>query len=193
MRLCPQLGVANALQTTMSAPTAPLCAFYLRNACTRGEQCRFSHNISSSSPVAQTRTARIPCNFYLLGKCRNGAQCHFSHQWSTQALSANWREKTPLDTLPAPKPDTSGLETKSWRALDSPVNGPRREVAQSGKPPAFGPCRYYLQGRCVKGDTCPFPHTRTNGDTPMVTSDFVLAKSRVSGCTLPVPIRLTHH
>lgn len=175
----------------MSATTTPPCAFYLRNACTRGEQCRFSHSISPSSPVAHPRTARIPCNFYLLGNCKNGAQCHFSHQSSTQALSANWREKTPLNTLSPSKSDTSGLETKSWRALDSPVNGLRREVAQSGKPPAFGPCRYYTQGRCVKGDTCPFSHTQAKGDAPLVTSDFVLAKSRVSDFSLPVSKRLT--
>ena len=145
----------------MSTPatTTPLCSFYMRNACTRGDQCQFSHSIPQNSPFTQQRISRTPCSFYLLGNCKNGAQCRFLHPNSVnQVSSVNWRDRSLLETSAVPEHVSAVGAVPLWRGPDDPVNGPRRDVAPRSKPPVFGPCRYYIQGRCTKGDTCPYPH-----------------------------------
>ena len=169
------------------ATTAPLCSFYMRNACTRGDQCRFSHSIPQNSPFTQERTYRTPCSFYLLGNCKNGVQCRFLHPKSvSQVSSVNWRDRSLPGTSVIPENVSPARAEPLWRTPDDSVNGPRRDVAPCSKLPVFGPCRYYIRGRCTKGDTCPYPHPRSSEDAPLVPPP-TLARPPVSGTSTYLP------
>lgn len=52
---------------------APVCVFYQRGTCNKGNHCRFSHTdvISAQDQVL--------CQYHILGKCRYGDNCHLLH------------------------------------------------------------------------------------------------------------------
>ncbi|KAI0328697.1 hypothetical protein GY45DRAFT_1306280 [Cubamyces sp. BRFM 1775] len=132
----------------------PPCRYYAQGRCTQGDGCRFSHLPSASmkpnnqndtinSPLRQTPHTRVEspiCEYYQRGGCRYGAECRYSHPTSgigprTQSIS------------------TTGITVKSTKV----------DAAPKGSP--FGSCKFFGQGRCDKGDTCPFPHVGRGATT----------------------------
>lgn len=58
------------------------CRFFALGKCARGQDCKYSHEVSSSappSPVVPTEKKKIPCHFYLVGRCNKGIDCPFEH------------------------------------------------------------------------------------------------------------------
>lgn len=74
--------------------------------------------------------SNVPCRFFARGQCRSGANCQYSH-------ATNTRSETPAARTPRPV-EPSG----------SPLQDSRAQVS----------CRFFLQGRCLKGTACPFSH-----------------------------------
>jgi hypothetical protein len=74
-----------------------LCTYYMRGACTRGSECRYSHKTDTIPQCALQKSckdiekgcqyrhdaATIPCKYYLQGKCTKGAECLYKHDGAT--------------------------------------------------------------------------------------------------------------
>jgi hypothetical protein len=50
----------------------PICSFFLRGQCKKGDDCPFRHE----------KRTKEPCKFFIAGTCRNGDACPFSHDLS---------------------------------------------------------------------------------------------------------------
>jgi hypothetical protein len=136
--------------------------------CPHGNQCKFSHDVSSSgyaAPQAQmddvgmfdskfgnARTQK-PCTHFARGKCRNGDSCPFSHDTSF---------------LPAPQA-TYEPPANTWPAQGNQYSAPQMGANQWGgvgyqaapavkAQPSRKPCYHFLNGHCSKGDNCTFLH-----------------------------------
>eukprot|EP01028_Stygiella_incarcerata_P010159 TRINITY_DN512_c0_g1_i7.p1 TRINITY_DN512_c0_g1~~TRINITY_DN512_c0_g1_i7.p1 ORF type:complete len:342 (-),score=88.14 TRINITY_DN512_c0_g1_i7:77-1102(-) len=55
-----------------SVRTRPICSFFLRGQCKKGDDCPFRHE----------KRTKEPCKFFIAGTCRNGDDCPFSHDLS---------------------------------------------------------------------------------------------------------------
>lgn len=63
-------------------PTKRFCRLFGRGKCTRGDQCKFSHDYHDRALEEQwraTKTGSRVCKYFVRGKCNNGAKCRFSH------------------------------------------------------------------------------------------------------------------
>jgi hypothetical protein len=85
--------------------------------------------------------SNAPCIFLARGACRNGRACSFSHESydgaaTTATAAEGVRQAEPL---------------KAADAVDS-----RSQV----------PCHFYIKGRCLKGNACPFLHSTPKDDRP---------------------------
>ena len=91
-----------------SSDMASPCIFFARGACSRGKDCRFTHeaqkrqlrgdahvftprstfgSAQSPSSAAPDRAKSSPiCHFYLQGRCMNGVICKFRHPELTQQI-----------------------------------------------------------------------------------------------------------
>eukprot|EP00929_Paragymnodinium_shiwhaense_P108260 TRINITY_DN7458_c0_g2_i2.p1 TRINITY_DN7458_c0_g2~~TRINITY_DN7458_c0_g2_i2.p1 ORF type:complete len:829 (-),score=129.94 TRINITY_DN7458_c0_g2_i2:32-2518(-) len=139
-----------------SAPIKEVpCRYYAENRCNR-DDCPFLHEDPRQSepprdshrreePRRQERRADSrepthrepeppPCKFYLAGRCERGERCTFSHR----AVSSR-------DAPPSREPPREYREE-------------RREQRQ----PEMPMCKFYVEGRCNKGNNCPFSHRSTS-------------------------------
>ena len=68
-----------------TAPTPPVCRFFLEGNCRFGHRCRSSHSLgnewdwSRSTYPPSPDAGRSVCRFFLEGRCPRGAACRFEH------------------------------------------------------------------------------------------------------------------
>jgi len=72
-----QLGVQPLPFTGMDKSVAPVCQFFIINACQRGANCPFRH-ISGNKAVV--------CKHWLRGLCKKGDQCEFLHEYDMSKM-----------------------------------------------------------------------------------------------------------
>jgi hypothetical protein len=136
----------------MSKANPPtVCAYYLRNACTRGSFCHYSH--ASTNTGAPMPSTKEPCSHFLRGTCRFGDQCVKSHDNSPSTckfflagICKNGSQcsfRHPEAAIPSEQ--SSGLRCQMGARLSKP-------------PKAFGACEFYLKGQCKNGSLCSFGH-----------------------------------
>ncbi|KAJ6581368.1 hypothetical protein B0H19DRAFT_1228756, partial [Mycena capillaripes] len=172
-----------------SAPKAsPTCAFFLKNRCSQGENCRFSHIVSNPD----TRSYMGPCKFFRQGLCRNGESCPFFHDSLEPPSSANANGRhdhegtweAPSEPMlaselndqpfimkeaefhaassPSTEPPTQLDLAASVHAAAPPVEGSLHTAAVvSAEASVFEPCLFHTTGRCVRGDSCSVSHDET--------------------------------
>ncbi|KAH9852190.1 hypothetical protein C2E23DRAFT_731379 [Lenzites betulinus] len=136
----------------------PECTYYAQGRCAKGENCRFAHIARISSKTATVPMAIPPkpsiCEFYERGICRFGDGCKLGHPNPAATLPGVAPPSTLSPAAPAFIP--SAPVTKSSIAhVSSPTYSSRTSNVGGG---AFGPCKFFVQGRCNKGIACPFPH-----------------------------------
>lgn len=132
----------------------PPCSYYLRGTCTRGTLCTFSHTGSPASTLPKSPTStfvKAPCKFFQQGRCKNGLQCPFGHPSPDRDNKSN----TTSVTSRPPR----GISPDAHRSSDSPSwrSGSQTPMVSSIVVMP-SPCKYFLEGRCTKGDKCNFPH-----------------------------------
>jgi len=102
-----------------------------------------------TAPKFQTaaRPSKTPCRFFAQGACRNGGTCSFSHDTGTFA--------------------------RQGEAIQPAEDGVTYRPGSSEDTRALVPCRYYLAGSCLKGDSCPFAHPSIIGNATEEHGDAV--------------------
>lgn len=109
----------------------------------------------------QRASTRV-CRFFLQGRCSR-AECAFSHDVSA---CDQMKPQRYLDWAPRNPSCVDGI-------YPHPLQPPRPQSQQRARSRRAGgadsgteakPCQYFAQGRCKKGQNCPFSHTFTPGD-----------------------------
>ena len=131
--------------TRLTTLTMVLCRYYQKADCTKGDTCRYNHDVDTATTLPTTTAAleirsastvstaqqhvspAILCRFFRSGKCTRGSSCTFAH--------------TPASHLPS---ETARPRAHVLHAQDS-----RSQV----------PCRFYVRGQCTNGSTCPYSHS----------------------------------
>jgi hypothetical protein len=136
------------------------CKFFVQGRCTYGASCLNSHEAPSqlipSRPNDKTSTnsgsvsenLKPTCWFFTQGKCTYGAKCQKSHEILPTQKSALNGNAVPF-VASRLRPDAS------------PFN-PNRDLATAATEASEQvPCRFFNQGFCRNGATCPFSHDTT--------------------------------
>ncbi|KAH7624416.1 hypothetical protein Ndes2526B_g00614 [Nannochloris sp. 'desiccata'] len=156
-------------------PKRQICFDFTKNQCSRGANCKFSHDLNLIIEVNSQEKGI--CFDFLKGTCSRGPLCRFSHDLrNLQAANSNsnilgsFGNHTPPqnDLISASnRPNTSpicydfvknqcsrGPECKYSHDFSSILMGPRHPV---GKKP-YVMCMDFVRGRCTRGASCKYAH-----------------------------------
>lgn len=127
-----------------------ICSFFLRNACTRGEACSFSHQShpgASTTPASVQDTQAVTiCLHFQRGACRYGNQCLFLHPRPEAHLVDNrWGTSQAVN----PRSGDTIIDSSATSSKTTTTN----TVSLTNEP-----CKFFAHGRCVKGNACQFSH-----------------------------------
>lgn len=160
-----------------------LCTFYLGKGCKDGSNCPFVHDeeerqrLETKRMLKQTPTQN--CTWFLGTGCKNGSNCQFVHdEEERQRLSKTSRPPrsiSPLSDTPqrfcAEVASKKRIVCKFYiegrcKSVDCPFihDDNERRAYQQAQSKAVEPkrtsksCKFFQQGKCTKGNTCPFYH-----------------------------------
>lgn len=132
-----------------------LCTFYLRGQCDRGEACKFAHGVDAMAPIPNLYKTRL-CNSFVkkLGRCPDGDSCQFAH---------SREELRPVTMTPSClcSPQLQAFDHKAAPVQQGTRGGDGEEkTVRALKSPLLKVdlCRFYVQGRCLRGENCTFAH-----------------------------------
>jgi len=111
------------------------------------------------------RQANAPCRFFAQGNCRSGQTCSYNHAAAAE-VSETTREMA--TTVESPKSLTVNMEDT------------RKQI----------PCRFYVSGNCLKGDSCPFAHVNSSTSVEPRGDEEVQAPDPDEVCDLTCSISL---
>ncbi|XP_030209063.1 putative E3 ubiquitin-protein ligase makorin-1 isoform X2 [Gadus morhua] len=74
------------------------CRYFMHGLCKEGNNCRYSHDLASSSPAAMT------CKFFQKGNCVFGDRCRFEHSEPPQQDDVKGSPGSPLPSAAQPRP-----------------------------------------------------------------------------------------
>jgi len=130
-------GPAFDLPGAASSQERILCRDFQKGKCTRGENCRFSHEAPPQQPAKEMEI----CRDHLKGQCTRGDSCkflHYLHHGHGQSLNSAIPDK--LGLLDVMKQNLLGVGGSMTRRRSSE------------------PCRDFLNGNCNRGTGCKFSH-----------------------------------
>ena len=92
-RIVPNIDTYKTLE---NARPKPICHFFVRGICKKGDACPFSHAASpqvespsrestAPSPAPQDTRAFVPCKYFLRGQCGKGKECAYAHAGKADA------------------------------------------------------------------------------------------------------------
>ncbi|XP_061769217.1 probable E3 ubiquitin-protein ligase makorin-1 [Nerophis ophidion] len=177
--------MAEAAASSTAAPTVSggwtkhvTCRYFLHGLCKEGDNCRYSHDLTSSQPAAML------CKFFQKGNCAFGDRCRFEHHNPSQddlptpePLPSTSRSSHPDPELSGPLP---GLGAQDWvNAAEFVPGQPYCGRAESANAQSPGPlieefdseatrhskeqlrkqlCPYAAVGECRYGLNCVYLH-----------------------------------
>ncbi|KAF9429753.1 hypothetical protein BGZ76_001125 [Entomortierella beljakovae] len=121
-----------------------------------------------------------PCRFFLAGNCRNGARCRFYHEGFSslpREILVEEEEEDDEDEDEEEEEDDDEDEEGEELVSISPGHMTENETthtpASNPSRPAYAatrPCHWYMNGYCLRGDSCWFSHDRSiiNGTRQLV-------------------------
>jgi len=156
-------------------PKRQICFDFTKNQCSRGANCKFSHDLNLIIEVNSQEKGI--CFDFLKGTCSRGPLCRFSHDLrNLEAAKSNSNPLGPFENvIPPPndlvsalnRPKTSpicydfvknqcsrGPECKYSHDYSSILMGPRQPA---GKNPHIM-CMDFVRGRCSRGASCKYAH-----------------------------------
>merc|ERR1712224_561647 len=96
-----------------------------------------------------------PCKFYSMGKCQKGDACTYAH------VDEGLAPALPPQDLEPPAPLAKSGKEEWARSTESQIKALK---AGKGGGHLFKsiPCKYFLKGKCTKGEDCTFAHSDTD-------------------------------
>ena len=155
----------DAPRRTAIVAQTPVCKFHAQGICRYGDGCQFlhPHPSGSLSPFAVPFKSQVtaakpapaifgPCKFYLQGRCGKGDACPFPHPATQRSSHTDGHSpRTPRPSKYIWVSDITQL-TQSLSSID-PTHG-----KTTGSVLLPSACKFFKEGNCTKGDTCPFTH-----------------------------------
>mmetsp|Transcript_73747 Transcript_73747/g.130815 ORF Transcript_73747/g.130815 Transcript_73747/m.130815 type:complete len:430 (-) Transcript_73747:110-1399(-) len=108
-----------------------VCTFHLRRKCTRGEACKFAHDVDELTPLPDLSCTRMCKAFLRSGACINGDSCTFAH---TQDELRGTGDVPPM-------------------MLQEKLEQPSKSILLK-----VDMCKFFRQGKCLLGTSCTFAH-----------------------------------
>ncbi|XP_069823729.1 E3 ubiquitin-protein ligase makorin-1 isoform X2 [Dendropsophus ebraccatus] len=129
------------------------CRYFMHGVCKEGNNCRYSHDLSTS------RSAMI-CRYYQRGCCAYGDHCRYEH---TKPLKqeiigdASGARSSPPESLPE---TSSDINTPSGPDTDTQGTAPQEENKEQPADPELKKqlCPYATVGECRYGENCVYLH-----------------------------------
>eukprot|EP00931_Biecheleriopsis_adriatica_P063006 TRINITY_DN38093_c0_g1_i1.p1 TRINITY_DN38093_c0_g1~~TRINITY_DN38093_c0_g1_i1.p1 ORF type:complete len:461 (+),score=80.77 TRINITY_DN38093_c0_g1_i1:79-1461(+) len=146
-----------------------ICKFWLSGSCRRS-QCRYAHSEAEKAAACKA----LPCQFHASGYCRLGSECLYRHSGPTpddteaacedlKTVSSAASETGYLPEVEsnASQPDESSADDDQTHS-ESPSTVPSRtsgqQDLQQGKYDKTQSCKFWLEGRCQRGQWCKYAH-----------------------------------
>lgn len=129
------------------------CRYFMHGVCKEGNNCRYSHDLSTS------RSA-MTCRYYQRGCCAYGDHCRYEH---TKPLKqeiigdASGARSSPLESLPE---TSSDINSPSGPDADTQGTAPQEENKEQPADPELKKqlCPYATVGECRYGENCVYLH-----------------------------------
>ncbi|CAB1448286.1 unnamed protein product [Pleuronectes platessa] len=153
------------------------CRYFMHGLCKEGENCRYSHDLTSSQPAAMI------CKFFQKGNCVFGDRCRFEHCKPAKNEEPSTPQMLPLPSAgpsdPEPSEPTPGTGAQDWvnaaefvpgqpycgraEQVNGESSGPLIEefdsdTAQDNKRRRKQLCPYASVGECRYGINCAYLH-----------------------------------
>ena len=157
-------------------PKTGVCYAFLRNECTRGENCRYNHisnegnsnGFPMQSPPHYQQQPSGFCFAFQRGDCFRGEGCKYSHVMPMGGAPMG----APMGGGPGGMPMGVPPQMMMPHMGMMPSNQPPMDYmgGYSGYPPPGGggvggrkPCFAFQRGECMNGESCRFAHIPGNG------------------------------
>eukprot|EP00434_Breviolum_minutum_P042750 symbB.v1.2.038065.t1/scaffold5805.1/size23493/2 len=132
-----------------------LCNHFQKGTCTRGANCSFAHGEDELRDTYKT----VLCKYWETGNCKSGSKCNFAHGEKELV-----KIEPPKIEVKVEKPPEKGSET-TGADEEVPVTKPKPEKVSKVNTKDI-PCRYWQNGFCSKGESCPFSHEGEQKEPP---------------------------
>ena len=93
---------------------------------------------------------KAPCRFFAQGKCRKGNDCQFSHESGGGGGDGGGG-------------NGNGNGNGGFAGGNQGFQSNNNQGFQSNNDGKRGPCRFFAQGKCRNGNSCPFSHESSGG------------------------------
>ncbi|KAK9813147.1 hypothetical protein WJX72_009862 [[Myrmecia] bisecta] len=143
-------------QQDRADPKKQICFDFTKGVCTRGANCKYSHDIALI--VSVNSQERGICFDFLRGQCNRGLLCRFSHDLSNIAAQQSQINKTSKRNAPICYDFVKGLcmrgaDCRYSHDINSIINGSR-----SAGNTSYEICYDFSRGRCTRGAACRYSH-----------------------------------
>ncbi|CAG8737018.1 990_t:CDS:2 [Rhizophagus irregularis] len=120
-----------------------------------------------SSYRVNASSSRTICRFFANGHCRNGPNCHYLH-----TREGNSPRNRNSDGDEQNSYNTGGSSSSTLHKSNSNSNYRRSNNSNNRVPPeSLLVCKYFLEDRCMFGDSCWYKHEKSNNTKGIDTVD----------------------